>query len=36
MKSAKRGDVAAMNLLLMHGASPNEQDWLGKYYSYML
>ena len=36
MKSAKRGDVAAMNLLLMHEASPNVQDMFGKYYLYML
>ena len=36
MKSAERGDVAAMKLLLMHGASPNVQNKLGKYYLYML
>ena len=32
MKSAERGDVAAMKLLLMHGASPNVQDEDGKRY----
>ena len=34
--SAYRGDVAAMKLLLMHGASPNVQDKDGKCYLYML
>ena len=36
MWSAGRGDVAAMKLLLMHGASLHVQDKYGKYYLYML
>ena len=32
MWSAGRGDVAAMKLLLMHGASLHVQDKDGKYY----
>ena len=32
MRSAYTGEVAAMKLLLMHGASPNVQDEDGKRY----
>ena len=35
MYSAER-EVAAMKLLLIHGASPNVQNYWGKYYIYML
>ena len=36
MWSARLGDVAAMKLLLMHGASPNVQNKNGKCCLYML
>ena len=36
MLSAEKGEVAAMKLLLMHGASPNVQNKDGKCYLYML
>ena len=36
MWSAVKGEVAAMKLLLMHGAGLHLQDSDGKYYLYML